>query len=248
MNPTIQVSVVIPVFNGERFLAEAVRSVEAQSVSEVEILAVDDGSTDGTAEVAAGFGGRIRLVRQANLGPAAARNRGIRLARADVVAFLDADDLFSPDKLSLQLDRLRRNPGVDVVIGQLRHFSVDSEPEWDGLKPPDPSDDHLFMQFGCSLIRRSVFDTVGLLSESMRFCEDWDWFMRAREARLGFLVHRHVVMHKRLHESNLTRQREAGKKFVIEMVRRSLARRKAGNAMDSLPPLSSFMEAEGVAS
>lgn len=245
MNRPVQVSVVIPVFNGERFLAEAIESIRVGPETAVEILVVDDGSTDATAAVAAGFGDRIRLIQQPNRGAAAARNVGIQAARADVLAFLDADDRFSADKFDLQLERLRRNPEVGIVLGQIRYHSV-SGPTPD-LRPSssDPASEHLFLSFGCSLIRRTAFEAVGPLSESMRHCEDWDWFMRAREAQVRFLIHRHVVLHVRLHEGNATRQREAGSRFILEMFRRSLARRKAGNAGPvSLPPLSSFLEPE----
>lgn len=245
MNRPVHISVVIPVFNGERFLAEAVESVRARPETGVEIVVVDDGSTDGTAAVAAGLGDRIRLIRQPNRGAAAARNAGIRAARADVLAFLDADDRFTPDKLDLQLERLRRNPEVGIVLGQLRYHAVSDPVPEPKTSPLEPHSEHLFLAFGCALIRKSVFDAIGPISETMKFCEDWDWFMRAREAGVGIRIHRHVVLHGRLHEGNVTRQREAGSRFILEMFRRSLARRKAGAAGPaSLPPLSSFLEPE----
>lgn len=248
MNQSSLVSVVIPVFNGDRFLAEAIESIQAPPEIEVEIIVVDDGSTDNTVAVAASFGDRVHLVRQSNQGPAAARNHGIRCARADLLAFLDADDLYSADKLALQLERLRRNPDVGVVLGQLRYFSVSDQPEAPGSTAPNPAAEHLFLNFGCALVRRSVFDAIGPLDETMRFCEDWDWFMRAREAQVRFLIHRQVILYGRLHDRNVTRQREAGNKFVLEMFRRSLARRKAGQAAPApLAPLSTFLEPEEVA-
>lgn len=241
MSHSFQISVVIPVFNGERFLAEAIESVLNQKLPDVEILVVDDGSTDGTAAVAAQFGERIRFLQQSNQGAAAARNHGIRLAKSDVLAFLDADDLFTSDALDLQLQRLRKNPDVGIILGQRMYFSTPAPHQ--ETNTANLADEHLFMSFGCAVIRRSVFDTIGLLSESMRFCEDWDWFMRAREARIRLLIHRHLLLQVRLHDSNSTRQREAGQKYILEMFRRSLARRKAGNApAHSLPPLSSFFE------
>jgi len=119
LSKSFQISVVIPVFNGEKFIQEALESVLAQNEPSVEILVVDDGSTDGTAAVAENFRGAIRLIRQPNRGVAAARNHGIQLAQAEVLAFLDADDLFTPDKFALQLPRLAENPGIDIVVGQL---------------------------------------------------------------------------------------------------------------------------------
>ena len=243
MSPPLPVSVVIPVFNGEAFLAEAIASVLAQTEPPAEIIVVDDGSTDGTAAVARDFGERIHLLQQTNQGASAARNHGIRVAQGELLTFLDADDQFTPDALARQLRRIRRHPEAEIVLGQFRDYRG---PSTAGGNPPGPADEQLFTSFGCALIRRSVFATVGPLREDLRLAEDWDWFTRAREANLRFLIHRDVVLHRRLHEQNLTRQREAGAKFVLEALRRSLARRRAGAAPPApLPPLSSFLEPEG---
>ena len=245
MTDSPRISVVVPVYNTERFLAEAIDSVLSQGADSLEVLVVDDGSTDGSASVAERFGSPVRVIRQANAGPAAARNRGIAAARADYLAFLDADDLYSPDKFALQSDRLDRHPAVDVVVGQRQYLMLG------GIDAGDPGfsqhhDDHLSLQFGCCLFRRRVFDRVGPLDESMPHCEDWDWFMRAREAGVGLLLHRDVVLHQRIHTGNITRQREAVSRFTLEMVRRSLARRRRGlGAATSLPPLATFFEPRG---
>ncbi len=239
-----RISVVIPVFNAERFLPDAIHSILAQCEESLEVIVVDDGSTDGSAAVAERFGKPVRVIRQANSGPAAARNRGIEAARADYLAFLDADDLYMPDKLPLQTERLDRHPAVDVIIGQHHYLMLDGA---DGNQPRFSryDDDHLSLQFGCCLFRRRVFDRIGLLDESMRLGEDWDWFMRAREAGVPLLLHRDVVLHQRIHTGNITRQREAANRFTLEMVRRSLARRRRGlAAATSLPPLANFFEPE----
>lgn len=245
MTSAPRISVVIPVFNTERFLGDAIASVHAQGEKSLEVIVVDDGSTDGSAAVAERFGNPVRVIRQANAGPAAARNRGIAAARADYLAFLDADDLYSADKIAVQADRLDRHPEVDIVVGQLEYLMLGgadgSEP---GFSPHD--DDHLSLQLGCCLFRRRVFDRVGLLDESMRLTDDWDWFMRAREAGIPLLLHRDVVLHQRIHTDNITRHREAGARETLELVRRSLARRRAGlGGAASLPPLATFFEPEG---
>ena len=234
-SPTI--SVIIPVYNGEAFLAEAIGSVLAQTQPATEVLVVDDGSTDGSIKVAEGFGERVRLLRQANQGASAARNHGIRAARGELLAFLDADDRFVPEALALQLQRIRKYPEAGIVLGQFQDYA--------GAAPVGPAHEQLFTSFGCALIRRSVFAIVGPLREELRLAEDWDWFTRAREANIRLLIHRQVVMHRRLHDQNLTRQREAGAKFVLEALRRSLARRRQGAAPPTpLAPLASFLEPE----
>lgn len=239
---------VIPVFNGEQFLADAIASVLNQAEPPLEIIVVDDGSTDTSAAIAESSSNAVRVIRQSNSGHVAARNRGLAAARGEYITSLDADDLFSPDKFALQASRLDRRPDVDIVIGQLSYLQPN------GALPDQPQvqedfeyrdDDHLTLSFGGCMFRRRVFEKVGLPDATMRFCDDWDWFMRAREARIPMLVHRHVVLHQRLHDANMTRQREQGADFVLEMVRRSLARRRQGSGdPQSLPPLASFLEPE----
>ncbi len=243
LSQSFQVSVVIPVFNGEKFLAQAIKSVFAQNQPDVEILVVDDGSTDGTAAVAEKFGGAVRLIRQPNRGVSAARNHGIRLAQAEVLAFLDADDLFTPDKFALQLPRLRSNPAIDVVIGQMRNFQVSESGESSNQAPANPSDEALYLGFPCWLVRKSAFDKVGLLTEDLRVAEDWDWLTRARECRVPLLIHRDVVLLRRIHGENTTKRHEGSGKYVLEVFRRSLARRRAENGgSESLPPLATYFE------
>lgn len=239
-----RISVVIPVLNTEQYLGEAIESVLAQGSELLEILVVDDGSTDGSASVAASFGDPVRVIRQENAGPAAARNRGIRATRGDYVAFLDADDTFTAEKFALQAARLDNHPEIDIVIGQRRYmvleFREDAAPPFSAYRA-----DHLTLQFGACLFRREVFDRVGLLDESMQMCEDWDWFMQARESGIPLMLHRDIVLIQRVHTGNITRQREAGAQFTLHMMRRSLARRRHGGvAAASLPPLSAFLETE----
>ena len=111
------VTVIIPVYNGEEYLAEDIESVLGQTYHPLEIIVVDDGSTDDTATVASRFKELVRYIYQPNSGPAAARNRGLKMARGEVIGFVDADDLWVENKLDLQLGLLADNPSVQIVIG-----------------------------------------------------------------------------------------------------------------------------------
>ena len=106
------ISVIIPTYNCAHYLGEAIGSVLSQAYPAIEVLVVDDGSADATAQVAADFGGRIRYFRQANGGIGAARNSGLAHARGDFIAYLDADDLYVPGRLARQMDCLARDPVV----------------------------------------------------------------------------------------------------------------------------------------
>lgn len=232
------VSAIVPVYNGEAFLAEAVASIRRQRVDALEIIIVDDGSTDGTAAVIEMLEGPIRPARQRNAGPAAARSRGVRMARGNIIAFLDADDLWPDDKLEIQLGHLARDPSVDVVLGltqHVRHSVRDhGEPQYE--KGADP---WTTLMFGAAVIRRSAFDTVGLPDISLRFDDDVDWFLRAKELGISILTHPDVTVFYRRHTANLTNQRATDQHYFLMALKRSIdRRRRAGNG--AVQPLGSW--------
>jgi len=240
------VSAILPVYNGERYLAEAIASALSQEHRPIEIIVVDDGSTDGTAGVAASFKGSVLYTYQANSGPAAARNRGLELARGDVITFLDADDLWTAAKLQLQLPRLVDDSSVSIVLGRKQLMNA-SGVAGQGRSVGGLSAPQMAASLGCGVFRRSVFAEVGLFDEALHFCDDWDWFMRARELGVSFRLHRDVVLLCRRHENNMTNQVELNNHYVIRMLRQSIERRRRrGNRADkSLPQLSDYEEERG---
>ncbi|MGA2565115.1 MAG: glycosyltransferase family A protein, partial [Steroidobacteraceae bacterium] len=119
------ISCIVPVFNGARFLGEALDSILAQTLPPTEIIVVDDGSIDATAEVAAAYAPRVSVVRQANAGPASARNRGIDLATGEFISFLDADDLWHKEKLARQMQALIADASAGFCITYLQNFWVE---------------------------------------------------------------------------------------------------------------------------
>jgi glycosyltransferase involved in cell wall biosynthesis len=118
------VSCIVPVSNGERYLREALDSILAQTYRPTEIIVADDGSTDTTPAVATCYGDRIRYVKQDNAGAPTARNRGLRLARGEFVAFLDSDDLWHPEKLERQMRRFEARPELDHCVTHLQNFWI----------------------------------------------------------------------------------------------------------------------------
>lgn len=237
------ISVIVPAFNAETFIAEALTSILSQGHDDLEILVIDDGSTDRTAEICAGFPSTVRCISQENAGSPAARNRGLQSSRGDFITFLDADDVYITGSLILQLEKLRRNPAVDLVVGRFLNEEISSVPgEPMAFVPVDTPDD-IVLQMGVSLIRRHVFENVGMFDESLRYCDDWDWFMRAREMQVPMLFHHEAVMRRRLHHGNMTRDREIGNAYMAMMLKRSIERRRHrfGKAT-SLTSLSTSME------
>ena len=231
------VSVIIPVFNGERFLREAVQSVLDQGDSSAEIIVVDDGSTDGTATVARSFAETVRYLHQTNQGPAAARNRGIEHARGSLLAFADADDLWPANKLDLQLSYLLQDPEIDIVLGRIQQVRMLETVTEEFAEPA------FSVNLGSAIIRKSVFDRVGLFDETMRYSEDVDWFMRAREAGARIVTIDAITLLYRQHEQNMTRGKSTSELNVLKALKRSLDRRREGTgvaaALPSFPPRSS---------
>ncbi len=231
------VSAIIPVLNGERFLAAAVASIRRQRYPRIEVIVVDDGSTDGTVAVANSLGEGVRCVSQTNAGPPAARNRGLDLACGDLIAFLDADDLWSEDKLEVQARRLLADPELDVVMGTTQLF----------LQPPEGNDaatlgepagpPALLLSLGSALFRRNVFDRVGRFDTSQRMDDDVDWFLRAIEAGARVLPLGNVVQYYRRHDRNITKAREADRRFYLLALKKSLDRRRSapGGAASAMP-------------
>lgn len=211
------VSVVIPVYNGEMFLSEAIQSVLKQEHKAHEIIVVDDGSTDRSAEIAAGYKDSVKYIYQENRGPAAARNRGIKLAEGTVIAFLDADDLWSEHKLRGQLESFTQNAAAEIVLGLTQRLLKNGE------KYLEPRLGH---DFGSALFKKSAFDKVGLLDESKFQCDDWDWFLRAREMEVAMVTYPGVTRYHRRHESNITNNLERGNHFMLQTLKHSLDRRR----------------------
>ena len=220
------VSVVIPVFNGERFLREAVQSVLDQDYSPIEIIIVDDGSTDGTATVAASLPETVRYLHQTNQGPAAARNRGIEHAQGSLVAFADADDLWPAAKLGQQLPYLINDPKIDIVLGRIQQVRLS-----EAVGEPAFS-----VNLGSAIIRKSVFERVGLFDETMRYSEDVDWFMRAREKGAAIATIDAVTLLYRQHEENMTRGKSTSELNVLKALKRSLDRRREHTGVASALP------------
>jgi glycosyltransferase involved in cell wall biosynthesis len=226
------ISVVIPVYNGARFLCDAIGSLRAQTRSVDEIIVVDDGSTDGSGDLAKTLGPGIVVLRHDhNQGPAASRNRGIMAARNAILGFLDADDLWMPDAASLLLARMKQPPPPDIVAGRIR--LVEGATKYDVATATGP--EGYAMHFGSCLIRRAAFDEIGLPDPALRYGEDTDWFLRARERGVGIAVIDAVTMIHRRHEGNVTLGPDYTVGSSLEVIKRSLDRRRAAGKSGALP-------------
>lgn len=203
-----RISVITPVYNGASSVRRALDTVFSQSFQDFEMLVVDDGSTDDLAGALKHYcDPRLRILRQAvNAGAAAARNRGVREAKGDYIAFIDVDDEWMPDKLARQLDQLESAPaetGLSITgyillrdrLGRRESRPLKAEPDW-----------YMRLLAGCNvsigscaLIRRSTFVAVGPFNETMRRMYDWDWLLRyAANAPIAVIEAPLAVIHSGL--------------------------------------------------
>ncbi len=250
---TVQISVIIPVYNGAKFLPEAIANVEAQQHPALEIIVIDDGSTDDTATVAAQLaadriganrGDRLRYLHQPNQGPAAARNHGLKTAQGEFIAFLDVDDQWPINKLNHQLAAFAANPHLEIVNGYVQ--MLQAVPTASGEVTFQPRHEPLVsFNLGSALFRRSVFDRVGLLDASQIHSEDVDWFMHARELGVAMVVLEEVTLLYRKHGDNLTGDRDENLKGFLHALHKSIRRRRQqGESTSSLPQLD-YLDAQG---
>jgi glycosyltransferase involved in cell wall biosynthesis len=223
------VSCVVPVFNGERFLGETLRSVLDQTYRPIEVLVVDDGSTDGTAAVIAAHGDRVTAIRQANRGEAAARNAGWRAARGDLVAFLDADDLWEPEKTARQVARLRSTPEIDLCFTRFQNFWVpELEEEARRYRDHPLARPSAAWSVGTLLAPRRVFERFGPFDETLGW-PNITWFLRAAGQGARIEVLSEVLMRRRLHGGNANRaKRERRGDLLLPVLKAWRDYRRAG--------------------
>ena len=234
------ISVIIPAYNGEIFLAEGIDSIERQHYAPLEIIVVDDGSTDNTAQIAQSFN-RVRYVYQPNSGgPAKGRNRGLDLAQGEFIAFLDQDDLWPDHKLKTQVTYLANHPHLDMVLGQVQIMRfmefVDDQPHFEAT-----SEDWANLLLGSGLYRKGVFEKVGRFDETLSISDDLDWIMRARELMVSMVIMEEVTLFYRLHQHNTINNTAARQHDFLMTLKKSLDRRRQGqNATLSVPQFSDF--------
>ncbi len=212
-NPSV--SVIIPVYNCRDYLAEAIESVLAQTLKPAEIIVVDDGSSDGSADVAKQFLPDIQYYFQSNAGTGAARNKGIKMARGDCFSFLDADDYWLAGKLSAQSAVLRDNPSIDAVFGHVQQFQ---SPELDTsekkIQCPDTSMPGYLPS--AMMIKKEAFFRVGLFETNWKVGQDVSWILRAKEEGLHMAMLPDLLYMRRLHKSN---KGITHRKYMIDRVR-----------------------------
>ena len=229
------VSCIVPVFNGERYLREALDSILAQTYQALDVIVVDDGSTDATATIARSYGAQVRHLYQENAGAPAARNHGLRAARGELIAFLDADDLWHPEKLARQMARFAADPGLEASVTHLQNFwiaelAVEAEQLRDHpLTQPQPGYVTVTL-----LARRAVFERVGDFNTALMVGDPMEWFARAIEADVRIELLPDILVQRRMHRHNLSWESGASRQMtgamkaaILRVVKDTLDRRRS---------------------
>jgi glycosyltransferase involved in cell wall biosynthesis len=223
----LAVAAVIPAFDAEPYLAEAIESVLAQTTPPTEVLVVDDGSRDRTAAIATRYEDRgVRLFRQQNRGAGAARNRGVALTSAPLLAFLDADDVWPCDHLERLLAVLADDLALDGAIGDVECFPSPDMAEADRARLAVPIGTQPGWLPGALLLRRDAWERVAPFNESLANGGEFiDWVGRARAAGIALQRLEVLVLRRRIHAASMTvRAREALGRSYLDVARAMLAR------------------------
>lgn len=218
-----EVTVVIPVYNGEKYINETLESVLAQEYRSFEIIVVDDGSTDGSAEVVTSYKS-VRYLHQRNQGVAVARNVGISSALGNFIAFLDQDDLWEPSKLRIQIDYLQRNPHVSYVLARQRIFLQPGveRPSW--LREEHLRESQAGYLPGTLVARKTLFGTIGPFNPEFGTASDVEWFFRAKDLGVSMAMLPHVLLLHRIHNTNQSFQVDALHREYLRIARQSMLR------------------------
>lgn len=196
------VSVIMPVFNGEKYIRESIESVLSQDYSPIELIVINDGSTDGTSQILASLGMYFTYLVQENKGTAATRNRGVDKSKGEFIAFIDQDDIWKKGKISLQYDLLSNDKHLDMVLSHLEFIYTYGKERIRQTSPGSTSQYIPGYTPSAMLIRKKSYFKVGYFDQGWLIGEWVDWYLRSLDMGLKILMVPDVLVKKRIHNSN----------------------------------------------
>lgn len=226
------VSVIIPTFNGRRHIGETLESVLSQSYGSLEVIVVDDGSSDLTADLVAEVAPQAVLIRQEQRGHPAARNRGVKASTGSFLSFLDHDDLWDRAKIEHQMDCFRADPELDLVFGHIQNFFSAELDEEERRRLPVPLHPLPGLLQGAMLARRSSFLAVGPFSEEREMGDFVDWYGRAMILQSRTHMLPGTVLHRRIHTTNYQRTHQHLRRLYLPAIKQLLDRRRQAKQID----------------
>ncbi|MBH1964999.1 MAG: glycosyltransferase family 2 protein [Comamonadaceae bacterium] len=219
-------SIIITCFNRQKYIAEAIESALTQTMIDREIIVIDDGSTDASAEIVRAYGDRVQYFHQHNQGASRAKNVGVDRAHGEFISFLDSDDFWPSDKLHIQLNHFAESPDVDILHGHALQFvDADLTPEEKAqlFCPPDPMAAPVS---GTMLLRKSVFEKVGGFREDLLVGIDIEWHLRAKSMDLRIETLPDILLHRRIHPTNSGATQRSARQQHLSILKEHLDRRR----------------------
>jgi glycosyltransferase involved in cell wall biosynthesis len=221
------ISVIIPVYNCDRYLGEAIESILSQTYRPLEILIIDDGSTDKSAEIAKSFIPSVKYYYQPNSGSCSSPlNYGIKLSQGDFLAFLDSDDLWLKDKLMIQSQCFAENPHLDIVFGHVKQFI---SPELDSAirqRFEIPKEIIQGIHRGTMLIKKQSFLSVGYFDSHWQRVEFIDWYIRAKSLNLEMMVIPDILFKRRIHQNNIGIIKKDRQSEYVQVIKQALNKKR----------------------
>lgn len=220
------ISVILPVYNTEKYIAEAIDSVLRQTYPVSEVIVVDDGSTDTSADVVKHYGSKLKYLYQCNQGSASARNTGIRKAVGDFLAFLDVDDLWTENKIERQLHEFEIHSNLHIVFGNVEQFVSQ---DFNGALQSRLRNELKQMpgyHVGTMLIKKEAFYKVGFFNDKLQLAEFIDWFDRAKQLNLKYTMIDEVLMKRRIHQTNQGVYKKKFQKDYLKVLKAAIDRNR----------------------
>lgn len=219
------VSVIVVVKNGELYLHKAIESILAQTYQAFEIIVVDGQSTDSTEKIAKSFQ-QVRYVLQTGQGIANAYNQGIDAARGEFIAFLSHDDTWTPNKLNTQVNYLIQHPEIQYTVAKVKFVLEAGHSIPPGFKTELLSGVHVGCIMETLVVRKTLFTAIGKLNPEFTVAEDVDWFARAKDNNIPMAVIPEVLLHKHIHNTNLSLNSTVNNQNLLKIMRQSIARKR----------------------
>ncbi len=221
------ISVIIPIYNGEKFVEQLFEQLHRQQYQPLEIIVVDDGSNDETAKMVSKFKD-INYIYQKNTGPSAARNLGLQFAQGEFIAFLDCDDLWSENHLTSLIQQFQNNSELGIIKGQIQNQVIFNHSNENRELP------YFNCLLGSCIIRKSIFEKIGSFDEELLFCEDMDWFTRAWENNIPLKKIDKISLYYRRHEHNMTNDIQKRTHYRMLYYKKKLQREKSTHNTETI--------------
>lgn len=224
----MNISVIIPVYNGAKYIVDAINSIINQTISAKEIIVIDDGSTDNSAALVKYFS-NVTYYYQNNAGVAAARNYGLKLANGDFIAFLDHDDVYPPNKLEVLYNKFQEDNSLMVAIGSVK-YRFENEKIKEKFNEIHLQEITNHVLIGAALFKKDVFDIVGIFDTNLLMADDFDWYERLYTSKVKIIRTNECCLIYRKHFSNGTNNVAIAKKGLLLALRKAIARKNENNA------------------